>query len=76
MTTISAYQSGLTGIQTGLQSLNQNASKIASVTSIESPSNLTEPLIGMMSDKQQIEASANVIEASNSMLGTLLDIKV
>ncbi|MDF1587905.1 MAG: hypothetical protein P1P93_01905 [Gammaproteobacteria bacterium] len=76
MTTISAYQSGLTGIQTGLQSLNQNAGKIASATSIESTSNLTEPLIGMMSDKQQIEASANVIEASNSMLGTILDIKV
>ncbi len=76
MTTISAYQSAISGIQNGLQSLNQNVAKIASTNSIESISDLTEPLVGILSDKQQVEASAKVIEASNSMLGTILDIKV
>lgn len=76
MSTISAYQSGLTGIQNGFQRLNQNVAKIASANSIETVSNLTEPLVGILSDKQQIEASAKVIKASNSMLGTILDIKV
>lgn len=76
MTTISAYQSGLTGIQKGIQSLNQNAAKIASANTSEAATDITTPIVGMIRDKHQIEASAKVIEASNSMLGTLLDIKV
>jgi len=76
MTSISAYQSGLAGIQNGLNSFNENATKLAQASSTGSTNELTESLVGMMIDKQQVEASAKVVEASNSMLGTILDIKV
>ncbi|MFT7413548.1 MAG: hypothetical protein ACI9FO_000196 [Methylophagaceae bacterium] len=73
MNTIPAFQSALTGIQTGMQSLNQNATKIANT---DAGGDLTEPLVNMMSDKLQVEASSKVIEASNAMLGSILDITV
>jgi len=71
--TIPAFQSALTGIQTGMQSLNQNATKIANA---QSTGDLTEPLVNMISDKLQVQASSKVIEASNAMLGSILDISV
>jgi flagellar hook protein FlgE len=73
MTTISAFQSAVTGIQTGMQSLNQNANKIANA---QSTGDLTEPLVNMSSDKLQVQASSKVIEASSNMIGSLLDITV
>jgi len=71
MSTIPALQSGISGIQSGMQSLNRNASKIAN----SGGSDLTEPLVNMMLDKQQVEASAKVVETSSSMIGSILDIK-
>jgi len=71
MSTIPAFQSGISGIQSGMQSLNRNATKIATSEGHD----LTEPLVNMMLDKQQVEASAKVVEASNAMIGSLLDIK-
>ena len=76
MSTISAFQSGLSGIQTGMQSLNRNAAQIASTDRLQSAGDLTEPLVNLLSDEQQVKASSKVIEASNSMIGTILDIKV
>lgn len=76
MNTISAFQSGVSGIQTGMQSLNQHAAKIASADTIQSAGDLTEPLVKMISDEQQVQASSKVIEASNAMLGSILDITV
>jgi len=76
MSSISALQSGVTGIQSGMQSLNNNAAKIASSESIQSAADLTEPLVNMLLDKQQVEASAKVVEASSKMIGSILDIKV
>lgn len=73
MSTIPAFQSALTGIQTGMQSLNQNATKIANA---QPNDDLTAPLVNMMIDKLQVEASSKVVEASSTMLGSLLDIKV
>tara|TARA_R110002049_G_scaffold291854_3_gene476016 strand:+ start:566 stop:787 length:222 start_codon:yes stop_codon:yes gene_type:complete len=73
MSTIPAFQSGLAGIQTGMQSLNQNATKIANAQSTD---DLTEPLVNMMSDKLQVQASSKVIEASSEMIGSILDITV
>jgi len=71
--TIPAFQSALTGIQMGMQSLNQNAIKIANA---QSTGDVTEPLVNMMSDKLQVKASSKVIEASNAMIGSILDITV
>lgn len=76
MTTITAFQSGLSGIKSGLQSLNANAAKIASAGSLESSDDITLPLVNMISDKQQVQASAKVIQASSDMIGSILDIKV
>ena len=76
MSTIPAFQSGLSGINSGLQSLNKNSAKIASANAIESGSDITTPLVNMISDKQQVQASAKVIETSNEMLGSILDIIV
>jgi predicted secreted protein len=73
MSTIPAFQSALTGIQTGMQSLNQNSFKIANA---QSSGDLTEPLVNMMIDKLQVQASSKVIEASSDMIGSLLDIIV
>tara|TARA_R110001606_G_scaffold361754_5_gene515013 strand:+ start:3301 stop:3522 length:222 start_codon:yes stop_codon:yes gene_type:complete len=73
MSTIPAFQSALTGIQTGMQSLNQNSIKIANA---QSAGDFTEPLVNMMSDKLQVQASSKVIEASSTMIGSILDIKV
>lgn len=75
MSTITAFQSGLKGIQTGMQSLNRNAAKIASADALQSNADLTEPLVHMLSDKQQVQASAKVIEVSTAMIGSILDIK-
>ena len=75
MTTIPAFQSGLNGIHQGLQSLDNNAAKIASAETFQSGA-VTKPLVNMISDKLQVQASAKVIETSNAMLGSILDIKV
>lgn len=76
MSTIPAFQSGLSGIQAGMQSLNRNAAKIANAETLQSGGDLTEPLVNMIRDEHQVKASAKVIEASSTMMGTLLDIKV
>jgi hypothetical protein len=75
MSTVPAFQSGLNGIQSGLQSLNRNAAKIASVDTIQSGADITEPLINLIRDKQQVQPSAKVIEASNNLIGTILRYK-
>jgi flagellar hook-associated protein FlgK len=73
MSTIPALQSALTGVQTGMQSLNNNSAKIANA---QSNGDITEPLVNLLQDEQQVKASAKVLEATNSMLGSILDIKV
>lgn len=76
MSTISAFQSGVSGIQSGMQSLNKNAAKIASTNTIQSAGDFTEPLVNMMNDKLQVQASSKVVKASSDMLGSILDITV
>jgi hypothetical protein len=75
MSTIPAFQSGLSGIQSGLQQLNKNAADIASLSQPDSDVNLTGTLVSNLSAQQQVEASLKVIEVSNATVGTLLDIK-
>ena len=76
MDTISALHSGVSGIQSGLKSFNQNADKIVKAGTTEPQNSVTDPLVNMISDKQQVQASAKVIQTSNNMIGSLLDIKV
>ncbi len=76
MSTIPALQSGFSGIQSGMQSLNQHAAKIASTNTSQANGNFTDPLVNMISDKHQVQASIKIVEASNEMIGSLLDITV
>ena len=75
MNTVSALQSGLSGFQTGINSLNQNTANIANSLPENDNHTITDSLVGLMRDKQQIQASIKVIESSQSMLGRILDIK-
>ena len=76
MSTLPAIQSAIAGVQSGLQSINNNSAKIANASSPASNGDITEPLVNLLRDEQQVKASAKVIEAADSMLGSILDIKV
>jgi hypothetical protein len=66
----SAVGSGSAAIASGSQLLNQDAQQIAN------PNNqhLLDPLTNLSQANLLAEAGADVIRASNGMLGTLLDI--
>lgn len=76
MSTIPAFQSGLAGVQSGLQQLNKNATDIARIGQPDADVDLTTTLVSNLSAQQQVEASLKVIETSNDTVGTLLDIQV
>ncbi len=75
MNSISAFQSGLAGVQNGIAGASQNASQIARADQLSSEQ-LTQALVQLDANKRQVEAAAKVIETSNEMIGSLLDIKV
>jgi len=74
VSTIPAFQSGLAGIQSGLEQLNKNAATIASKDAIESGADLTSALVSNLSAELQIKASAKVLETSFETIGTIIDI--
>lgn len=75
MSTVSALSSGVLGIQRGLEGLQRDASKIASAEQLkkDSPESVAEPLVHLIQDKQQVQASARVVKAVDDTIGTLLD---
>ncbi len=79
MSTISAFQYGISGIQRGLQALKGDAAKIASKDVMESSqagdAKLIEPLVNLTQDKLQVAASAKVITSIDEAIGSLLDKK-
>ena len=75
----SAFASGLAGIQTGREGLAQNASDIARAPVAEQngePDKVVEALVESKANLQQVQASANVVEAASGNIGTILDITV
>jgi hypothetical protein len=66
----SAVSSGSAAIASGSQLLNQDAQQIAN----PSDQDLLDPLTNLSQSNLLAEAGADVIRASNDMLGTLLDI--
>lgn len=80
MSTISAFQYGILGIQRGLQALKGDAAKIASKDAMESSqagdAKLIEPLVNLTQHKLQVAASAKVITSVDEAIGSLLDKKV
>jgi flagellar hook protein FlgE len=71
------FDSGLTGIRKGLDGIQKTASQIASKETMEgdSPHDLAESMVNLKVNKNQVSASAQVVKATDQMLGTLLDIK-
>lgn len=73
--TVSALSSGVLGIQRGMEGLQRDASKIASAEQLkkDSPESVTEPLVHLVQDRLQVQASARVVKAVDDTIGTLLD---
>jgi len=71
------FNSAVAGIHKGLESLQQNASQIASKSTLEGENqqSLPESLVGLKTSVLQVQASAQALKAVDEVLGTLLDIK-
>ena len=68
-------QAGVTGMQTGIESLRQSASEIASARRENGSSirDISKPLVDQRESLLQVQASAKVFKASDEVLGTLID---
>ena len=75
--TTSPLDTALTGIQKGMNELQKNASEIAGKSTMEGQNAkpLIESLVDLKANVQQVEASVKVVQASDEIIGTLLDIK-
>jgi hypothetical protein len=69
-------QTGLVGIERGLEDMNANAASIASASQAQgnNPTDLAKPLVVMAMDEAQIGASVKVVKAADETLGSLLDV--
>jgi len=73
----SAFNSGVQGIQSGLESMSQNANQVAKANSSKETMDLVKPMVNMVADRAQIEASVKVVQAADAMtktIGSLLDV--
>lgn len=67
----------LTGIQNGMNELQKNAGEIAGKSTMEGENikPLMQSLVELKANVQQVEASTKVLQVSDEMVGTLLDIR-
>lgn len=72
----SAVQSAMTGVNRGIRGLAEDATEIANAAQMDGSStrDISKPLVGQMENVRQVESSAKVIEASDKMIGRLLDV--
>lgn len=72
---LSALDSGLYGMQKGLSQFQQQANRIASSEQSSGESTqLVEDVAKLNQSKQQVQASAKVVQSAGETLGTLLDV--
>lgn len=71
------FSSGFNGIGAGLEGLHRTASQIASKDAMQSgsTSDLAKSMIDLKLYTNQVDASAQVVKATDRMLGTLVDVK-
>jgi flagellar hook protein FlgE len=71
------FDSGLTGIRNGLDGLQKTASQIASKETMQGDNTheLAESMVDLKVNSNQVAASAQVVQVTDDMIGTLLDIK-
>ncbi len=74
----SALSSGLQGVQRGFDSMRQSADQIAKADKPDQAGDFAKPLVNLVADRAQIEASVKVAQAADAMsktIGSLLDVK-
>ncbi len=73
----SLLDTALKGIQNGRNELQKNAGEIASKATMEGENTkpLIQSLVDLKANVQQVEASTKVLQVSDEMIGTLLDLK-
>ena len=66
----------LAGIRTGFESLQRNASQIARKDNPEGDDtqSLVEAVVDLKANVQQVSASMEVLNVSDELIGTLLDV--
>ena len=72
-----SFNNGIQGIRTGLEGMQKTASQIASTEAMrsEGPYELAKSLIDLKVYTYQVDASAQVVKATDQVIGTLLNIK-
>ncbi len=77
MSSITALNAGISGIQRGMAMAEKSAATIASSDNSRSanPAEVAEPLVELMMARLQVEASAKVVETISETIGTIIDIK-
>lgn len=78
---ISALNTGINGINQGLNNMQRNASTIAQAVNnginegvTKRPMEVTSALVNLKQDALQIQASTKVVETVHEMIGSLLDV--
>ena len=68
---------GLSGIQSGLSNLQKNSAQIASVSTMETTDaqSLLTAVVDLKANVMQVSASMAVLNVSDELVGTILDIK-
>ena len=70
-------QTGLQGVQRGLEGVEKAASEITRVGTLEDAARSTrdviEPMVDLKLYERSVEASAQVVKVADEVLGTLLD---
>ena len=71
----SAFQSGLSGIATGMNGMSRNAAEIASSRQMEGTAtrDVAEPMVEQTQNLRVAEASTKVVSAADGMTGFLID---
>ena len=78
MGVLSVQNEAVQGIQRGLDGLRKNAAEIASADQLNKAgqdTDLVGSLVDLQQNKIQVQASAKVVSAVDSVLGTIVDIR-
>ena len=70
----SIVDSGLKGVLAGMASATQHADEIARSFTPENNTSPIEPLVGLIQDKLQVKASAEVIKIGAQLDQTIVDL--
>jgi hypothetical protein len=65
---------GLAGVMRGLESASQHAQQVSEAFRPESEVGPVEPIVGLMVDSLQVEASTKVIQVGNLVTRRILDL--